>query len=115
MTKDQLSQLHAYNAPKTAIGQVFGAAGRNDRCPCGSGLKYKTYHGEGRKSADQLYSERLTGPWGWDSFHQTVPPESCYGQIGHYGHESNVKFLEHSGLGVVMTYQASGEGRTLRR
>ncbi len=35
----------AYNASKHAIRHVFGKVGRNDRCPCGSGLKYKKCHG----------------------------------------------------------------------
>lgn len=39
-----ITQL-AYKASKSAIGQIFGAVGRNDRCPCGSGQKYKKCHG----------------------------------------------------------------------
>jgi len=39
-----IAQL-AYEALKPTIGQMFGAVGRNDRCPCGSGLKYKKCHG----------------------------------------------------------------------
>ncbi|PHY64255.1 hypothetical protein CS023_14195 [Shewanella xiamenensis] len=35
----------AFRALKPAIRQVFGTVGRNDRCPCGSGLKYKKCHG----------------------------------------------------------------------
>jgi hypothetical protein len=35
----------AYNTSKLAIRQMFGAVGRNERCPCGSGLKYKKCHG----------------------------------------------------------------------
>lgn len=33
------------NASQLAIKQSFGAVGRNERCPCGSGLKYKKCHG----------------------------------------------------------------------
>ena len=39
-----IAQL-SYDASKHAIRQMFGAVGRNDRCPCGSGLKYKKCHG----------------------------------------------------------------------
>ncbi|MEL4242664.1 SEC-C metal-binding domain-containing protein [Shewanella xiamenensis] len=35
----------AFRALKPAIRQVFGTVGRNDRCPCESGLKYKKCHG----------------------------------------------------------------------
>jgi preprotein translocase subunit SecA len=35
------------NTPRVARGQTMntGKVGRNDRCPCGSGLKYKHCHG----------------------------------------------------------------------
>lgn len=33
------------NASKLASRQVFGEVGRNHRCPCGSGLKFKKCHG----------------------------------------------------------------------
>lgn len=39
-----IAQL-AFNASKTVIRQMSGKVGRNDRCPCGSGLKYKKCHG----------------------------------------------------------------------
>lgn len=39
-----IAQL-AFMALKPAIRQVFGTVGRNERCPCGSGLKYKKCHG----------------------------------------------------------------------
>ncbi|KAA0696103.1 ATP-binding protein [Halopseudomonas laoshanensis] len=39
-----IAQL-AYTASKSAINQLFGAVGRNEQCPCGSGLKYKKCHG----------------------------------------------------------------------
>ncbi len=37
--------LLANKASTSAIRQMFGTVGRNDRCPCGSGLKYKKCHG----------------------------------------------------------------------
>ncbi|WP_114050347.1 SEC-C metal-binding domain-containing protein [Escherichia coli] len=30
---------------KTKLTEVFGAVGRNEQCPCGSGIKYKKCHG----------------------------------------------------------------------
>jgi len=39
-----IAQL-AYKASKSAIRQIFGAVGRSEQCPCGSGLKYKKCHG----------------------------------------------------------------------
>ncbi|HAV1851677.1 SEC-C metal-binding domain-containing protein [Enterobacter hormaechei] len=39
-----IAQL-AYKAAKSEIAQLFGAVGRNEPCPCGSGIKYKKCHG----------------------------------------------------------------------
>lgn len=39
-----IAQL-SYIAPELSIRQMFGKVGRNDRCPCGTGLKYKKCHG----------------------------------------------------------------------
>ncbi|MFS3511140.1 SEC-C metal-binding domain-containing protein [Citrobacter braakii] len=39
-----IAQL-AYKAAKSEIAQFFGAVGRNEPCPCGSGIKYKKCHG----------------------------------------------------------------------
>jgi len=39
-----IAQL-SYNASKLAIRKSFGAVGRNEPCPCSSGLKYKKCHG----------------------------------------------------------------------
>ena len=39
-----IAQL-AYKASKSSISQMFRKVGRNDRCPCGSVLKYKKCHG----------------------------------------------------------------------
>jgi hypothetical protein len=39
-----IAQL-AYKASKPANIPIFGAVGRNERCPCGSDLKYKKCHG----------------------------------------------------------------------
>ncbi|MFU0923638.1 SEC-C metal-binding domain-containing protein [Kluyvera sichuanensis] len=39
-----IAQL-AYKAAKSEIAQIFGAVGRNEPCPCGSGIKYKKCHG----------------------------------------------------------------------
>ncbi|HGG1159472.1 TPA: SEC-C metal-binding domain-containing protein [Escherichia coli] len=35
----------AHKAAKTKLTEVFGAVGRNEQCPCGSGIKYKKCHG----------------------------------------------------------------------
>ncbi len=35
----------AYTSPKLSNGKIYGKVGRNERCPCGSGLKYKKCHG----------------------------------------------------------------------
>lgn len=39
-----IAQL-AYKATKSKIARFFGAVGRNEPCPCGSGVKYKKCHG----------------------------------------------------------------------
>lgn len=39
-----IAQL-AHKATKTRLTEVFGAVGRNEQCPCGSGRKYKKCHG----------------------------------------------------------------------
>jgi len=39
-----IAQL-AYDSSKTSVRKIFGKVGRNERCPCGSGLKYKKCHG----------------------------------------------------------------------
>ena len=39
-----IAQL-AYDSSKPSIKKIFGKVGRNERCPCGSGLKYKKCHG----------------------------------------------------------------------
>jgi tetratricopeptide (TPR) repeat protein len=39
-----IAQL-AYDSSKPSIRNIFGKVGRNERCPCGSGLKYKKCHG----------------------------------------------------------------------
>lgn len=39
-----IAQL-SYNASKQAVRQSFGSVGRNEPCPCRSGLKYKKCHG----------------------------------------------------------------------
>lgn len=39
-----LAQLSYYSS-KFAVSQSFGSIGRNESCPCGSGLKYKRCHG----------------------------------------------------------------------
>ena len=39
-----IAQL-AYKATKSEITRFFGAVGRNEPCPCGSGVKYKKCHG----------------------------------------------------------------------
>ncbi|ELM7798930.1 SEC-C domain-containing protein, partial [Escherichia coli] len=30
---------------KSEVTRLFGAVGRNEPCPCGSGVKYKKCHG----------------------------------------------------------------------
>lgn len=40
-----LSQQDARRAGNVAPGMALGGVGRNDPCPCGSGLKYKKCHG----------------------------------------------------------------------
>lgn len=39
-----IAQL-AYKAAKSEVTRLFGAVGRNEPCPCGSGVKYKKCHG----------------------------------------------------------------------
>ncbi len=39
-----IAQL-AYKAAKSEVTRFFGAVGRNEPCPCGSGVKYKECHG----------------------------------------------------------------------
>ncbi|HBB3115987.1 TPA: hypothetical protein KAD22_003860, partial [Escherichia coli] len=39
-----IAQL-AYKAAKSEVTRFFGAVGRNEPCPCGSGVKYKKCHG----------------------------------------------------------------------
>lgn len=39
-----IAQL-AYDSAKASVRKIFGKVGRNERCPCGSGLKYKKCHG----------------------------------------------------------------------
>jgi hypothetical protein len=41
---NHIAQL-AYKASTPASISIFGAVGRNERCPCGSNLKYKKCHG----------------------------------------------------------------------
>ena len=38
-----IAQL-SYNASKRAVIRSFGSVGRNEPCPCSSGLKYKKCH-----------------------------------------------------------------------
>ncbi|ENL0801342.1 SEC-C domain-containing protein [Salmonella enterica] len=42
--RGEVAQL-AYKAAKSEITRFFGAVGRNEPCPCGSGVKYKKCHG----------------------------------------------------------------------
>ncbi|HDK6843237.1 TPA: SEC-C domain-containing protein [Klebsiella variicola] len=42
--RGKVAQL-AYKATKSEITRFFGAVGRNEPCPCGSGVKYKKCHG----------------------------------------------------------------------
>ena len=39
-----IAQL-AYKAAKSEVTRLFGAVGRNEPCPCGSGVKFKKCHG----------------------------------------------------------------------
>ncbi|EOM6854795.1 SEC-C metal-binding domain-containing protein [Escherichia coli] len=39
-----IAQL-AYKAAKSEVTRLFGAVGRNEPCPCRSGVKYKKCHG----------------------------------------------------------------------
>lgn len=45
--EDQSRQIDllAYKISRSGMRQILGSVGRNEQCPCGSGLKYKKCHG----------------------------------------------------------------------
>jgi hypothetical protein len=43
---------------KTSLQGQFAKAARNDPCPCGSGLKFKRYHGRAWREAIQADPKR---------------------------------------------------------
>jgi uncharacterized protein len=49
-----MSLLAAEDAAR--LRKMFGSAGRNDECPCGSGLKFKRCHGMTRMAPEQSLS-----------------------------------------------------------
>ena len=40
-----VTRAHVVKVPEGTIRRIGEKVGRNDRCPCGSGIKYKRCHG----------------------------------------------------------------------